>query len=106
MDLGPRQLSDLELLLNGALSPLVGYMGADEHRRVCAEMRLADGTLWPIPITLDVTHIGAGKDPWGGMRRGFEGTTSLTLQDFDIDYNLGPKSKEVEITLSVEGIRQ
>ncbi|MGD9254101.1 MAG: adenylyltransferase, partial [Holophagae bacterium] len=54
LDLGPRQLCDLELLLSGALSPLVGYMGADDHRRVCSEMRLADGTLWPLTLTLDI----------------------------------------------------
>ena len=58
------------------------------------------------PVTIDVEHIGHGSDPWGGYRRGFEGTTRIALADFGIDYNLGPKSKEVELTLSVEGIRQ
>lgn len=58
------------------------------------------------PITLDVQEIGAGKDPWGGFRRGFLGTTRLALADYDINYNLGPASKEVELTLSVEGIKQ
>lgn len=58
------------------------------------------------PVTIDVEHIGHGPDPWGGYRRGFEGTTRIGLADYDINYNLGPKSKEVELTLSVEGIRQ
>lgn len=58
------------------------------------------------PITVDVTHIGAGKDPWGGYRRGFEGTTTLTLADFGIPMDLGPASRTVELFLSVEGIRQ
>ena len=58
------------------------------------------------PVTIDVEHIGHGADPWGGYRRGFEGTTRIALADYDINYNLGPKSKEVELTLSVEGIRQ
>lgn len=57
-------------------------------------------------IEIDVEQTGAGKDPWGGYRRGFLGTTTLTLADFGIDYDLGPASKEVELTLSVEGIRQ
>lgn len=57
-------------------------------------------------IVLDMKHIGAGDDPWGGYRRGFEGTTSLTLADFGINYNLGPASKVVEIYVSIEGIRQ
>ncbi|CAA6824177.1 MAG: Protein yceI precursor [uncultured Thiotrichaceae bacterium] len=58
------------------------------------------------PVTLAVEEVGAGKDPWGGFRRGFIGTTTFALADFGIDYNLGPASKEVELTLSVEGIKQ
>jgi polyisoprenoid-binding protein YceI len=58
------------------------------------------------PVTIDVEHIGHGEDPWGGYRRGFEGSTRIALADFDINYNLGPKSKELELMLSVEGIRQ
>ncbi len=58
------------------------------------------------PVTIDVEHIGHGSDPWGGYRRGFEGTTRIALADYGIKYNLGPRSKEVELTLSVEGIRQ
>jgi len=57
-------------------------------------------------VAIDVTEIGAGEDPWGGFRRGFEGTTSLTLADWGIDYDLGPSAREVELTLSIEGIRQ
>lgn len=58
------------------------------------------------PITIDVTHIGAGMDPWGGYRRGFEGRTSFALADFGIKRNLGPASKEVHLWLGIEGIRQ
>jgi len=58
------------------------------------------------PMSIDVEHIGNGPDPWGGYRRGFIGTTSFALADYGIKYNLGPKSREVELTLSIEGIRQ
>lgn len=58
------------------------------------------------PVTIDVTQIGAGDDPWGGYRRGFEGTTRLALSDFGINYNLGPASRELELSLQVEGVRQ
>lgn len=58
------------------------------------------------PITIAVSHIGAGFDPWGGYRRGFEGRTTLTLADFGILRNLGPASKEVHLWLGVEGIRE
>ena len=54
-DLTPRQLCDLELLLNGGFSPLTGFMKKADHDSVCERMRLADGTLWPIPTLLDVT---------------------------------------------------
>lgn len=57
------------------------------------------------PISIEVEHIGHGPDPWGTYRRGFAGTTKLTLSDFDIDYNLGPAAREVEMILSVEGVR-
>ena len=55
-DLTPRQLCDLELLLDGGFSPLAGFMTRRDYDRVCAEMRLADGALWPMPITLDVSE--------------------------------------------------
>jgi sulfate adenylyltransferase len=60
-DLSPRQFCDLELLLNGSFSPLTGFLGRADHDAVCADMRLADGTLWPIPITLDIPRELAGK---------------------------------------------
>ncbi len=53
-DLKPRQMCDLELLLCGGFSPLQGFMDRQDYDSVCADMRLADGTLWPMPITLDV----------------------------------------------------
>jgi sulfate adenylyltransferase len=53
-DLTPRQQCDLELLINGGFSPLTGFMGRADYESVCSSMRLADGTLWPIPVTLDL----------------------------------------------------
>ena len=58
------------------------------------------------PVSIQVRETGAGEDPWGGFRRGFLGTTELTLADYGIDYDLGPQAKTVELTLSIEGIRQ
>ncbi len=54
LQLSPRALCDLELLATGAFSPLCRFMGEADYRRVLAEMRLADGTLFPMPITLPV----------------------------------------------------
>jgi len=55
-DLGPRQICDLELLMNGGFNPLKGFLSEADYDRVVEEMRLADGTLWPMPITLDVSE--------------------------------------------------
>ncbi len=54
-DLTDRQMRDLELLLNGGFSPLTGFMGRADYESVRDGMRLAEGTLWPIPVCLDVT---------------------------------------------------
>jgi sulfate adenylyltransferase len=62
--LDERGLCDLELLATGAFSPLKSFMGKADYDRVVAEMRLADGTLWPLPVTLPVTPgsgIAVGK---------------------------------------------
>jgi len=55
-DLNPRQLCDLDLLMNGAFSPLEGFLDEGDFEKVCSEMRLSSGVLWPIPVTLDVTQ--------------------------------------------------
>lgn len=54
LDMNRRQLSDLELLLNRAFYPLTGFMNSKDYDGVVEEMRLEDGTVWPMPICLDV----------------------------------------------------
>lgn len=58
------------------------------------------------PVTIAVTKVGEGKDPWGGYRAGFSGETKLNLKDFNINYNLGPASESVKLWLNVEGVRK
>jgi sulfate adenylyltransferase len=72
VDLDHRQLCDFELLATGGFSPLAGFLTREDYERVCAEMRLADGALWPMPITLDVSEETAS-----GITLG----TSLALRD-------------------------
>lgn len=57
------------------------------------------------PVVIAAKFIGEGKDPWGGYRAGFEGTTQIKMKDFDIKMDLGPASESVELILSVEGVR-
>ncbi|TPE51466.1 bifunctional sulfate adenylyltransferase/adenylylsulfate kinase [Amaricoccus solimangrovi] len=60
-DLTARQVCDLELLMNGGFNPLKGFMSEADYNGVVREMRLADGGLWPMPITLDVSEAFAEK---------------------------------------------
>ncbi len=66
-DMSPRQVCDLELLMNGGFHPLQGFHSEADYLGVVENMRTADGTLWPIPITLDVSDkfadgISAGSE--------------------------------------------
>ena len=58
--LSDRQICDLEMILNGGFSPLSGFLNETDYNSVCEKIRLEDGTLWPIPITLDVTEEFSG----------------------------------------------
>ena len=71
-DLSPRQLCDLELLANGGFSPLTGFLGRADYESVCSSMRLANGSLWTIPVVLDLPEEVAE-----GLKEG----TSLALRD-------------------------
>jgi sulfate adenylyltransferase len=71
-DLTPRQLCDLELLANGGFSPLSGFLNQADYESVCSSMRLADGTLWTIPVVLDLPEEVAD-----GLKEG----SSLALRD-------------------------
>ncbi|PYG31194.1 bifunctional sulfate adenylyltransferase/adenylylsulfate kinase [Pelagimonas varians] len=59
-DLSPRQICDLELLMNGGFNPLKGFMSEADYNGVVNDMRLTSGALWPMPITLDVSEDYAG----------------------------------------------
>ncbi|MEM8842639.1 MAG: bifunctional sulfate adenylyltransferase/adenylylsulfate kinase [Pseudomonadota bacterium] len=60
-DLTPRQICDLELLMNGGFNPLTGFLSEADYNSVVDTMRLANGALWPMPITLDVGQDFADK---------------------------------------------
>jgi sulfate adenylyltransferase len=74
LDLNQRQLCDLELILNGGFSPLAGFSTRADYDRIVEDMRLADGTLWPMPITLDVSEQLASS---------LEPGSTLALRDYE-----------------------
>jgi len=85
-DLTERQLCDIELLMNGAFSPLDGFLNKEDYDSVVATMRLKSGVLWPIPITLDVSEDFA-KDIKSGDKialRDLEGVIQATLEVGDV----------------------
>jgi len=59
IDLSHKQSCDVEMIGTGAFTPLTGFMGSQDVRGVIDQMRLADGTRWPIPITLSVDRTAA-----------------------------------------------
>ena len=85
-DLSERQLCDIELLLNGAFSPLEGFLNQADYESVVETMRLCSGLLWPIPITLDVSEDFAGGIGSGDRiaLRDLEGVVIATLEVADI----------------------
>jgi len=81
-----------------------GIKSTDDGKTVLT----GDLTLRGITRSIDMTvsAIGGGKDPWGGFRQGFEGTTWIALADFGITEDLGPSSRNVELFLFIEGVRK
>jgi polyisoprenoid-binding protein YceI len=58
------------------------------------------------PVTFQLQHIGAGKDPWGGYRAGYVATTTLKRSDFGMNFMLDGISDAVDLTLNIETIKQ
>ncbi len=80
-----------------------GYSGSDAEGVLEGELTLMGVTK---PVKIDVRKMGAGPDPWGGERVGFEGTTVINRKDFGMAKTLGPKGWELEMTLGIEGIKK
>ncbi|MBD8496592.1 YceI family protein [Pseudomonas syringae] len=57
------------------------------------------------PVTIKATFNGEGKDPWGGYRAGFNGSTTLNLNDFGIK-GPGPTSQTLDLDISLEGVQK
>jgi sulfate adenylyltransferase len=83
-DLSSRQVCDLELLLDGSFSPLRGFMSRADYESVCDRMRLADGTLWSIPVCLDVSEeLAADLSP--GSRLALRDAEGVMLAALEVE---------------------
>jgi polyisoprenoid-binding protein YceI len=60
----------------------------------------------PHTIVVDATHVGGGKDPWGGERQGFNGVAKLSMKEIGVEMDLGPASDAVELVVELEGVKQ
>ena len=103
-DLKPRQICDLDLLMNRGFYPLTGFLSEADYNAVLSDMRLADGSLWPIPITLDVSHDFAAQVSTGDeiALRDEEGVilAILTLSDKWIP----DKAKEAALVFGADDV--
>ncbi|MCU1272479.1 MAG: sat cysC [Acidobacteriaceae bacterium] len=93
-DLTPRQLCDLELLLSGGFSPLRGFMRRADYERVCHNMLLTSGVLWPMPITLDVTEEFAKKLTPGSSKIALRDPEGVMLAVLDVEEVWRPDRKD------------
>ncbi|MBX2885115.1 MAG: bifunctional sulfate adenylyltransferase/adenylylsulfate kinase [Granulosicoccus sp.] len=95
-DLTQRQLCDLDLLTNGAYSPLTGFLTETDYYSVCNDMRLSSGVLWPMPIVLDVSEEFAEKIELG-QRIALRDPEGVLLATMQVDSMFRPdKSHEAE----------
>jgi len=83
-DLTPRQLCDLELLLNGGFAPLTGFLNQNDYDRVVNGMRLTSGDLWPMPVTLDVGEDFAAQIA-AGQRIALKDTENVILAILEVE---------------------
>ncbi len=103
-DLTPRQICDLELLMNGGFYPLTGFLGQDDYNSVVENLRLADGTLWPMPITLDVGQDFADKLE-AGQKIALRDLEGVILAILDVsDIYTPDKAKEAEMVFGADDI--
>lgn len=93
--LSPKQACDLEMIAIGAFSPLTGFIGRADFESICTDMRLADGTIWPIPITLAVNEETKSKLSEGGRAALYHHDGTL-LAVMDVQ-ELYPHDKKLEI---------
>jgi sulfate adenylyltransferase len=93
-DLTARQICDLELLTSGGFSPLRGFMTRKEYESVCHDMKLANGLIWPMPITLDVSEQFAKTLTAGSSKIALRDPEGVMLAVLHVDEVWQPDKKD------------
>ena len=94
--LDPMGLSDLELIATGALSPLTGFMRKADYDRCVEDLRLANGVVWSVPVTLAVDQEQADAIKEGQEVALCEGERPLAVMEVTEKYPYGREVKERE----------
>jgi sulfate adenylyltransferase len=104
LPMSSRETSDLIMLGIGAFTPLRGFMGAADWRGVCDEMRLADGTFWPIPITISTTDEEAADLAPGAEVALVDGETAALMGTLRVEerYRIDPLHECREVFRTVD----
>jgi polyisoprenoid-binding protein YceI len=90
-------------------STSVGSVGEDGQGRMQGLLTVRENTR---PVVLEVEYLGAGTDPWGGVRAGFSARTEIDRDDFGANWNVVLETggiligKKVQIELEIEAIRR
>jgi sulfate adenylyltransferase len=95
--IGTRELSDLEMMAVGALSPLTGFMGERDYRSVLDTMHLEDGLPWTIPVTLSVDADEAKRIGSAGKIGLYSGDTLVATMDIDQVYTRDGESEATSV---------
>lgn len=85
------------------VSTKVSYNGQGEPVSVTGKLSLHGNTQ---NVTLDVKPVGAGKDPWGGYRAGYDATATFKRSDFGMNFMPGGIGDDISIKLNIEAIKQ
>lgn len=99
LTLGPRQLDDLEMLSSGAFAPLSGFMGKADYSASLKTLRLSNGLLFPIPITLPVAH---SMDPGARVTLVHPRGDVLATLDVDESFEIDPEAEVMALIGSAD----
>ncbi len=100
---GPDFLDTKQFPTMRFVSRKVEYNAAGEPVRLTGKLSLHGKTS---TVSFTVKPIGAGKDPWGGYRAGYQANVTIKRSDFGMKYMLGGVGDGIDITLNIEAIKQ